>query len=459
MNWIRRALISLVILACGTAILGLVLQVYQSNQKPSLSSRDLINTHTGEELVAIKKDATPTQTAWQAYVNALQEQREKLLQHPAASDDDIRAQGLYALHSQEASAFNMYIAPRQQYPAFAQLAMPTPMEYSWGMPCPDFLSHMAFIDGAHTYRIHGNKKTNFWSTLQVFSGFWGDDGIGVLGHLDFDELAASQDGSFEIFLGPNPKDDGKQWIKLDPNARNVMLSLRETFYDWGASDPMDLHIEALDRDENAPQFFSEAELAARIDKARKFVEYNYQFMIAALDKIMAGSRSIHELPTNNQFLLPDATAGQHGGNPLAAYVTMVYDLKPDEALIIDMGPVDARYWSFQLGTLWAQTTDFIYHQSSINGHQAQLDADGHFRAVLSLTDPGVANWLDPAGVATGMATLRFYKFKEVVVPSTKRVPLSELRKHLPEATLFISAEQRKHTMLNRQRAAQKRYGH
>ncbi len=34
-------------------------------------------------------------------------------------------------------------------------------------------------------------------------------------------------------------------------------------------------------------------------------------------------------------------------------------------------------------------------------HQAVLDADGKFRAVLALTDPVVPNWLDPVGNTRG----------------------------------------------------------
>ena len=412
-------------------------------------------------MAASTPDATapaPTQAAWDRYAATLREQRETLLAHRVASDPQVRAQGLYALHSQEASAFDMYVEPRQQYPQFSLPVMPQPVGYSWGLPSPDFLSYIAFIDGAHTYRIYGKRSNNYWSTLQLFSSFWGEGKVSVLGHVDFDEIPTGKDGSFELLLGPKPPEgDGRYWVKLDPAAANIQLSLRETFYDWQKDQRMELHIEALDRSEGAPLYFDEAELARRIDKARRFVEYNFQYMMGAIDNLMGEYKSIHEVPYLNRFQGSDSAAG-HGGNPLAAYISMFYDLEPDDALIIDMPPVEARYWSFQTGTLWSQTTDFTYHQSSINGAQAVLDPDGHFRAVLSLKDPGVPNWIDPAGIPTGMCVLRFYKFKEALVPTVTKVALDEVREHLPGDTPVFTLQQRSAALAARRDAVLRRYG-
>ena len=180
-------------------------------------------------------------------------------------------------------------------------------------------------------------------------------------------------------------------------------------------------------------------------------------MLGTVDKFLGEYESIHDIPHLNQFLGGDDAAKQ-GGNPLATYISMIYDLAPEDALIIEMAPVEARYWSFQTGTIWSQTTDFTYHQSSINGHQAELGEDGYFRAVLSLQDPGVPNWIDPAGIPTGMLTLRFYKFREAVVPTVKKISLQEVRDNLPKNTPVITADQRRVALARRTEAALQRYG-
>jgi hypothetical protein len=391
---------------------------------------------------------SPAQAAWLRYRRTLEEQRERFLKHDFASDPLLRAQGLYFLQSQEVSAFNLYVAPRQQYPALYVQSFFMPLELSWGLPNPDFLNHNGFLDGAHTYRIHGNRRGSYWSTLQVFRGFWGDEAQGTLAHVDFDELPESADGRFEIFLGPNPpaQPGGRHWVKLDPGIRNVMLALRETFYDWQRDQPLEIHIEILDRDPAAPVTFDEAELAARIEKARKWA-------IASFELAMRGASP----RPPNQFVLATG-ARQQGGNPLGSWLTMLYDVKPDEALILEMPVIEARYWGFQLGSVWGQTTDYSYHQSSLNGAQARLDADGRFRAVLALEDPGVPNWLDPAGVPKGMALLRFYKSDEPVVPTVAKVKRADVRRHLPADTPLVSAEQRRRELEARRIASLRRYG-
>ncbi len=84
----------------------------------------------------------------------------------------------------------------------------------------------------------------------------------------------------------------------------------------------------------------------------------------------------------------------------------------------------------------------MYRQSSLNGHQARVDSDGRFRAVISLEDPGVHNWLDPGGTLRGLLIGRWLGCSSNPVPTLKRVPLKEVRKHLPADTPVVAAEER-----------------
>ena len=405
-------------------------------------------------------DGSPADAAWQHYQDQVTENRARMLANPLASDPQIREQALYYVQSQEAVAFNLYLAPRQQYPALYTQSFFLPLELSWGMPNPDFFNRNGFLDGAHTYRIFGRMHGIRWATLQVSEGFWGDEKQATVANVDFDELQKGQDGQFEIFLGPTPPADARnrKWVKLDPQNHNMFLALREVWYDWTKEGPMELRIEALDRDPAAPIYFSEEELARRTDKAAKYLTTNVAFALAGLKVYeVPGRRSGRDGFEFNTFHA--STAGrQSGGNPLGTWVSMIYDLKPDEALVIDMPVVEARYWGIQLGTVWGQTTDYVYHQSSINMAQAHIDHDGRLRAVISLKDPGVPNWLDPAGIGTGMAVLRFYKAPSYVVPTVSKVKLAMLRSVLPADTPTVTPQQRQSTISARTQAAQRRFG-
>lgn len=402
--------------------------------------------------------SSPAQEAWLRYRDELRREHEALLSLEEAKDPQLRAQGLYYLQTLEATAHNMYIAPRTQYPAFYREAIFMPMaEVNWGDPNPDFHYHWAWIDGAHSYRVFGNKRGSDWATMQVYKGFWGDEVQGNLATVDFDDIPADADGNFEIFLGPNPpaESDGRYWVKLDPNLHNIALNIREVFNDWEKDVPIDVRIEILDRTPNAPIHFDEAELAARIDRARKFLSFNYDFTIARFkDSPKNGDAAS---PTARNRFKASENAVQQGGNPLACYSGSVYDIAPDEALIIEVEPAKARYWGIQLESIWRQTIDYSYHNSSINGRQARLDRDGKFRAVLALSDPGVPNWLDPAGLQVGGVILRWFLSDGCPVPATHKVKLADLRRHLPADTPSVSAEERRLLLQRRTEAARRRW--
>ncbi|MGC7344977.1 hypothetical protein RBA02_22950, partial [Mycobacteroides abscessus subsp. massiliense] len=69
-----------------------------------------------------------------------------------------------------------------------------------------------------------------------------------------------------------------------------------------------------------------------------------------------------------------------------------FDLRPDQAMVITLPVTDAPYLGFQLGSLWYISLDYINHQTSLNGTQAQEDPDGKIRIVVSDANPGVTNW-------------------------------------------------------------------
>ena len=64
-----------------------------------------------------------------------------------------------------------------------------------------------------------------------------------------------------------------------------------------------------------------------------------------------------------------------------------FDLRPDQALVITLPVTDAPYLGFQLGSLWYISLDYINHQTSLNGTQAQADPDGKIRIVVADAEP------------------------------------------------------------------------
>jgi len=133
----------------------------------------------------------------------------------------------------------------------------------------------------------------------------------------------------------------------------------------------------------------------------------------------------------NRFWLPTEDVTKIGGNPLAGYVKMLYDLTAQQALVIECEIPQVRHWSCNsliFSTRPSTTVPSIVHQQPA----ALIDADGKVRIVLSAVT-WVPNWVDtrfPAGVCP----MALVPERPVPVPATKLVPVAEVREHLPPAT-------------------------
>jgi hypothetical protein len=134
-------------------------------------------------------------------------------------------------------------------------------------------------------------------------------------------------------------------------------------------------------------------------------------------------------------------AGQH-------YWQGAFKLAPGEAMLIETDvPETVRYWNIQLNDPLWNTIDWFNRQSSLNGGQARLDADGRFRAVIGPDDPGVPNWLDTGGWLEASSSPE---------PSLKIAPLDEIRAQLPKDTDVVTPEMRQEALRRRRRGAQLR---
>jgi hypothetical protein len=78
--------------------------------------------------------------------------------------------------------------------------------------------------------------------------------------------------------------------------------------------------------------------------------------------------------------------------------------------------------------------------------------------VIARSDPGVPNWIDTVDNTTGIALWRWYLAESHPVPTVRKVPLTELRNHLPRETPRVSAQARQARIATRAAAVRRRYG-
>jgi len=78
------------------------------------------------------------------------------------------------------------------------------------------------------------------------------------------------------------------------------------------------------------------------------------------------------------------------------------------------------------------------------------------RIVVSAQDPGVPNWLDTAGYASGAIQGRWTDCDATPVPSVRKVALADIRQQLPADTPTVTPAQREKTVRDRRAKLQQR---
>ena len=401
---------------------------------------------------AIASESTrQLQQAWSRYYASLETARLEIEASPHFAQEQHRAQGYYVLAEAQAMAYNWIIAPRLNHPRiFTHTAW---ISYLYGLPanCPDIIYSMLALDGRYSYRLKGRYGDLCLMLLQVFNGPMGIASTECTGNYEYTAQETGGD-EFEIILSPEKQ--AGNWIPLDPASRFNVIIFRRFLPDWNA-DCGTLDIDTLDTVEDYDEA-SERDLAQRLDWAADFLLAtlrNYAILLYEVMLNLTGQK------INVWGNIPGEQMASVAGSSTCSYSFLPYDISEDEALLIELdAPVGSIYWSFQLFDVWSKSLDFTHAQTDFNMLNAAIDDDNKVRAVLSLSDPGVANWLDPLGRAQGACVFRNYRAKTYVEPACRLVKLGELHNYLPDCTETVTLAERRAIVAKRRPAQLGLYG-
>lgn len=310
---------------------------------------------------------------------------------------------------------------------------------------PDTVYGVTPIDGRGTYRLSGIKGSVLFADVLIQSGIIGvaeNPGPGV-GVIDLTGLPADLDGRFEVLLSAErPAGCEGAWYRLDPRADHLWL--RQVAYDWEHEIDYRVAIERVD----VPVTPAPPVLATDGRSIGAFVERYTTRWRRHVERMAAkGLRNRLEID-----VLPDTT-----GEVAQSYYQGLFDVPEGRALVLETPiPGRCRYWSVQLTDLCYTSLDWVHHQSSLNGFQAEVDADGRFRAVISAVDPGVANWLDTTGLQRGTLLGRWNHASDSPLPTLTCVELAQLGACLSPRTRRLTHAQRADRLRQRAKGAQLR---
>lgn len=313
---------------------------------------------------------------------------------------------------------------------------------------PDFIYGTASIDGSGSYVISGERGDGLFLLLDIVAG-----GLGVmeplgpsLGTLDFDTLSLDAERRFSLLLSAEKAADWQgDWHRLDPSARS--LSLRQAGYDWGQGREARIAIERIDKS-HTPRLWSVEAIAERLTA---LAAYPKRLSGMALGFIKSQrDKGLWNALEHDDWAGRGGVEGQH-------YYQGLFKLEPEQVLLLETDlPARVRYWNIQLSDMMWNSVDWMNRQSSLNGGQARIDADGKCRAVIAVDDPGVPNWLDTGGNSEGAIMLRWTEASSGPTPTLRLVNMADLRSHLPPDTPVVSPEERDGQLRARRRGVQLR---
>jgi len=209
----------------------------------------------------------------------------------------------------------------------------------WGMDCPDAAYTGAAIRGDAYYVVRGKRRTVRYLGFQAMAG------IESTANIVADELPLAADGSFELVLSAEQPEDisPTNWMPL--TERTSSLVVRQFFYDWENELAPELEIECVRRSHphNDRGALSAAGVANQLAALGEFVDASFQFW----RDVEEGGRA----QGLNVFREPAALTNI-GAAAENVSVWGSWQLDDDEALMIEVEPDEALYWSVALGNYW-----------------------------------------------------------------------------------------------------------
>jgi len=323
-----------------------------------------------------------------------------------------------------------YVEADYENPAFAKMGATSRINFQ--LPSPDCMYHSVILHGDFRYRITGSRGSAAIFQLTVYAGHACDligwKTVSMINNLDDARLAAGS--TVDIVLSKTRPDDlgDAIWLEL-PDGPCEMHS-RQYYGDWLTEEAAELSIR-METQTFPPQLLDQPTAETRFSRLVDLLRVHTDFYRAGVEAHLKAD------PTApGELVVPGAFVGTH-------YYPGHFRCGPEEAVIMEFDDAGSLYWNNALFNMQYENIDWWARRSSINGHQAQVDADGKIRIVASWRDPGVLNWLDASGRNLNLFAFRFFRPKGTPEgPRLKTVPFASLRDSLHPDTPSVSPEQR-----------------
>ena len=276
-------------------------------------------------------------------------------------------------------------------------------------------------DGNIDYKITGNigsvDHLSFTASIRQPSGRGK-----TIGYLNERTLEADKDGNFTLWLTAEKPDAPGAWIQTGSGDGSMLV--RQYIGDRASERLASYQIEVIGRKPLDPLPPSQdAEIAAAIRGTLLAMGG-----IGKLHRYV--SPSIHEPP--NQFkILNSDDFGADISSTDNLYVIGTYSFSEDEALIVEVDPLDVRFWNFAIENPWHESVDYMHRKTARTHDDVSLDPDGKIRFVIAHAPTDHPNYLETAGHSRGFMTFRWVGERDTQAPLPKltKLPLDQALAH------------------------------
>ena len=282
---------------------------------------------------------------------------------------------------------------------------------------PDGEYHTLAWDGRWNYKITGNIGTVDHLSFSVLA-VQRTGRSESLGYANERTLGADADGNFTLWLSAEKPEAPGTWIQTRPGFGPVLV--RQYFGDREKEKPAEFQVEVVGRKRFDPLPAStDAEVARAIHGTRFALQG-----IGMLHRYV--SPSIDSKP--NQFLRRNSDDfGADISSPDNLYLISTYAVGPDEALLVEVEPLDVRFWNLAIENPWHESVDYGQRRTSRTHDDVQPDPDGMVRFLIAQKPADHPNYLETAGHERGFMTFRWVGERDTQAPLPKvtRLPLAE----------------------------------
>ncbi|MET0379645.1 MAG: hypothetical protein ABW049_11705 [Spongiibacteraceae bacterium] len=339
-------------------------------------------------------DALMTGAVWDQFCDQLKAAGRLIVDNEFSSDPIDKAEGYRYLT--RLLRYGFEVALEFSDPDFPVFYAPSHETLKIMADNPDTLHFMAAIRGDRDYVIRGKRGSVNRIVFTSLSRAGEAGGLALDHGIDTSKLQVDANGNFELIVSRN-RHEGN-WLALNDNS--IQILVRAIFLDRRAETAPEISIAPL-ADSGAPQALTAQKISQTLQGAAAVMAGTATHVTRVVQAVRANGW-INKIGEDPKLVA--------AGDPSARYFQGLWELRDEEALVVDIEIPECFFWNFQVNNCWMESLDYRYQRIHVNKASAEVN-DGRVRIIVAHTDPGLPNWLTTDGHARGTLMSRWIDAK------------------------------------------------